>query len=374
MLELALHTGLNEADNATRPHVYRWGSAKFHGRMWPRQQNCSIIKHALCDQIDRYPPGPTIAKLRSGPPHNLQGVTRVGALAGRTYSPRPMLGSLYDRKVLLWPNVSHFSGADRPLQAQLNLPTDASAVNNVGCGDPSSAAHMECSANFIAQHRIRWTLEDRRSCFLDCIHAKGDDQFADQHSDATKNGGNRRRDRDPRGQVSHSGESRDDAGENHDQSSPGVLGSPERWREPRAHQAAGQTRGNVTRPSSSAAATLAGPTVTHSGEVRVSTSEYKVKPIKAEVRRRLGYPHPARVPAGVVAQMAIGISLDEIGRARDADVAYMRNVFPLLDLGWRREDCLAYLTAHGVVDTLQNSVLAAHASSYVNGIELGARR
>jgi hypothetical protein len=26
---------------------------------------------------------------------------------------------------------------------------------------------------------------------------------------------------------------------------------------------------------------------------------YKLKPIKTEVRRRLGYPHPARVPAGV---------------------------------------------------------------------------
>ncbi|MEO3780495.1 hypothetical protein ABGB16_27510 [Micromonospora sp. B11E3] len=84
---------------------------------------------------------------------------------------------------------------------------------------------------------------------------------------------------------------------------------------------------------------------------RQCTSEYKIKPIKAEVRRRLGYPHPARVPSGLVAQMAIGISLDEIGRARDADVAYMRNVFPLLDFGWRREDCLAYLTEHGLADT-----------------------
>ncbi|MEU1606036.1 hypothetical protein [Micromonospora matsumotoense] len=84
---------------------------------------------------------------------------------------------------------------------------------------------------------------------------------------------------------------------------------------------------------------------------RQCTGEYKIKPIKAEVRRRLGYPHPARVPAGLVAQMAIGISLDEIGRARDADVAYMRNSYPLLDLGWRREDCLTYLTDHGLADT-----------------------
>jgi hypothetical protein len=81
---------------------------------------------------------------------------------------------------------------------------------------------------------------------------------------------------------------------------------------------------------------------------RQCTSEYKLKPIKAEVRRRLGYPHPTRVPAGVLAEMAIGISVDEIGRARDSDVAYMRNVFPLLDLGWRRGDCSAYLDRHGL--------------------------
>lgn len=89
--------------------------------------------------------------------------------------------------------------------------------------------------------------------------------------------------------------------------------------------------------------------------VQISTSEYKIKPIKAEVRRRLGYPHPARVPAGVWAEMAIGISLDEIGRARDSDVAYMRNVFPLLDLGWRRTDCLRFLTEYGLEGTPKSS-------------------
>jgi hypothetical protein len=84
---------------------------------------------------------------------------------------------------------------------------------------------------------------------------------------------------------------------------------------------------------------------------RQCTSEYKIRPIKAEVRRRLGYPHPARVPAGVCAQMAIGISVDEVHRARSADVGYMRNVFPLLDLGWRRTGCAAYLAEHGLGST-----------------------
>lgn len=42
--------------------------------------------------------------------------------------------------------------------------------------------------------------------------------------------------------------------------------------------------------------------------------------------RRLGYPHPTRVQTGVRADIAIGTSVDEIGRARDSYVGYMRNV------------------------------------------------
>ncbi len=90
---------------------------------------------------------------------------------------------------------------------------------------------------------------------------------------------------------------------------------------------------------------------------RQCTSEYKIRPIKKEVRRRLNYPHPARVPAGVFAEVAIGISVDEIGRARDSDVKYMRNVFPLLDLGWRRTDCVEYLTEMGWGDTPRSACI-----------------
>ena len=90
---------------------------------------------------------------------------------------------------------------------------------------------------------------------------------------------------------------------------------------------------------------------------RQCTSEYKIRPIKTEVRLRLGYPHPARVPAGVYAQMAIGISVDEVHRARDADVGYMRNVFPLLNLRWRRGDCTRFLAEHGLADTPRSACL-----------------
>ena len=75
------------------------------------------------------------------------------------------------------------------------------------------------------------------------------------------------------------------------------------------------------------------------------------------MRRRLGYPHPARVPAGAFAETAIGISVDEIHRARSADVGYMRNVFPLLDLGWRRGDCVRYLRDQGWHGAVKSSCL-----------------
>lgn len=80
---------------------------------------------------------------------------------------------------------------------------------------------------------------------------------------------------------------------------------------------------------------------------RQCTSEYKLKPIKAKVRELLGYVHPTPVPRGVYAEVAIGISTDEIGRLRDSDVGYMRNVFPLIDLGMSRKDCERYLKANG---------------------------
>ncbi|WP_084965971.1 hypothetical protein [Thermoactinospora rubra] len=90
---------------------------------------------------------------------------------------------------------------------------------------------------------------------------------------------------------------------------------------------------------------------------RQCTNEYKISCLKAEARRLLGYPHPARVPDGVHAEQAIGISVDEFHRAKDANVRYLRNVFPLIDLGWTRADCRAYLTAKGMADTPRSACI-----------------
>ncbi|WP_063630498.1 adenine nucleotide alpha hydrolase family protein [Amycolatopsis thermoflava] len=90
---------------------------------------------------------------------------------------------------------------------------------------------------------------------------------------------------------------------------------------------------------------------------RQCTGDYKIRPLKKAVREFLGYPHPRRVPRGVFVDQAIGISTDEVHRAKDSDVNYTRNIFPLLDLGMSRSDCLAYLRERGLGDVVKSSCL-----------------
>lgn len=98
---------------------------------------------------------------------------------------------------------------------------------------------------------------------------------------------------------------------------------------------------------------------------RQCTSEYKLKPIKRQARQLLGYPHPTPVPRGLHAEQWIGISRDEIGRAKDSGIQYLRSSFPLLDLagaadgreGWTRDDCLRYLRANGWASTPKSACI-----------------
>lgn len=90
---------------------------------------------------------------------------------------------------------------------------------------------------------------------------------------------------------------------------------------------------------------------------RQCTGEYKVKPIKKAIRKLLGYPYPARVPKGTFVEQWIGISTDEFHRAKDADVQYMRNIHPLIEMNWSRSDCVNYLTSLGLADTPKSSCL-----------------
>lgn len=66
---------------------------------------------------------------------------------------------------------------------------------------------------------------------------------------------------------------------------------------------------------------------------RQCTYQFKLRPIR----------HFLRTLDAKQVDLAVCISMDEIERAKDSNVKWCRNVFPLLDLGWTRQGCLDYL-------------------------------
>jgi len=70
---------------------------------------------------------------------------------------------------------------------------------------------------------------------------------------------------------------------------------------------------------------------------RQCTSEYKIEPVRREARRVMKEHGLKKV------EMWIGISTDEIQRAKDSNRKYITNVFPLLDLGMSRTDCKRWI-------------------------------
>jgi hypothetical protein len=72
---------------------------------------------------------------------------------------------------------------------------------------------------------------------------------------------------------------------------------------------------------------------------RQCTSEYKIQPIIKHTRELLGVKKGMRVPAGTVVEQWIGISKDEITRAKRSSHSYIVHRWPLLELEWSRLDC-----------------------------------
>jgi len=89
---------------------------------------------------------------------------------------------------------------------------------------------------------------------------------------------------------------------------------------------------------------------------RQCSNEYKLEAIVREIRRRIGKPGRAYIKPAAVDVM-LGISVDEIIRMRPAKAKWMNNVFPLIDLGMRRYDCLLWLRRHGYPEPRKSSCL-----------------
>ena len=78
---------------------------------------------------------------------------------------------------------------------------------------------------------------------------------------------------------------------------------------------------------------------------RQCTGNWKVMAIRRYLRTQL--PAGKRPPAGAI-EMVLGISLDEWQRMRTSDVAYVTNVYPLVDMRMTRTDCVDWLEAHSI--------------------------
>lgn len=78
---------------------------------------------------------------------------------------------------------------------------------------------------------------------------------------------------------------------------------------------------------------------------RQCSNDYKIKQVWLATRTYLGYKPRQRMKHYV--EMWIGISTDEWMRAKDTFDPMKENVYPLLDWGMSRKDCLAWLKKEG---------------------------
>lgn len=87
---------------------------------------------------------------------------------------------------------------------------------------------------------------------------------------------------------------------------------------------------------------------------RQCTRDYKIKPIKGEVRRLLGVKKGQQMrhflalkrgePMTAIVEQWIGISTDEIQRLKMSDEAYIQLRHPLIEARMSRQDCYRWLT------------------------------
>ena len=76
---------------------------------------------------------------------------------------------------------------------------------------------------------------------------------------------------------------------------------------------------------------------------RTCTSEYKIKPLIKKVRELLGFKKGDRVKKGIKVEQLFGISRDEIYRVKPSQYHYIQHLYPLIDKGMRRYDCINWM-------------------------------
>lgn len=88
---------------------------------------------------------------------------------------------------------------------------------------------------------------------------------------------------------------------------------------------------------------------------RQCTERFKIAPIR-RLLRELGA--TAKSPVA----MWLGISTDEAIRCKDSNVKYAVHRWPLIEIGWNRDQCLEYLTNAGITPTKSACVFCPYHS------------
>lgn len=91
---------------------------------------------------------------------------------------------------------------------------------------------------------------------------------------------------------------------------------------------------------------------------RQCTREYKIDPIRREIRRVIGVAPRGRVGPGTV-DLWMGISSDEASRMRPSQVQWITHIYPLIDQDppMRRSDCNMWLKRHGYVNVPRSACI-----------------
>ena len=72
--------------------------------------------------------------------------------------------------------------------------------------------------------------------------------------------------------------------------------------------------------------------------LRSCTDKWKIRPLERAMRAEAGFKKGQQMPAGSI-HIWLGISMDEIQRAKENPKPAFVNLFPLLEIGWDRNRC-----------------------------------
>jgi hypothetical protein len=76
---------------------------------------------------------------------------------------------------------------------------------------------------------------------------------------------------------------------------------------------------------------------------RRCTDRYKIVPIRRKVNELVG-----GKPRGKKVLQLIGLSENEVGRVKPSGVKYIENRYPLIEMGWQRNDSIRYIESLGL--------------------------